>query len=108
MIERPDPEAPQWVVSLLFAVLAAAGGIARYLQEFTRGFTRGKLFSLAVFCSFAFIGGFSGSMTAEAMKLIRPEWAYVAAGTGGFFGVEAMRFLLDMLRRKLGIPGNGQ
>ena len=107
MIEKL-PEQPQsWVGALLFVVLATCGGVARYLQEYTRG----RLFSIALFCAYAFIGGFSGYMFSQAMGLWEPKWSSVAAGTGGFFGAEAMKFLRGILGMKNGnglTNGNGK
>ena len=103
MIEKL-PEQPQsWIASLLVVVLATCGGIARYLQEFTGG----KLFSVARFCAYAFVGGFSGYMFTQATLLLKPEWASVAAGVGGYWGVEAMKFLRGKLGMN-GLTGNGK
>jgi len=85
-------------VEIFFVVLAIAGGVARYLN----GYTSGIPFKLGVFIASAMAAGFSGYMFAvlgQTMNL--PEtMLFVMAGTGGFFGEQTMKLILEKVTKK--------
>jgi len=74
---------------VIWTALAAAGGIAKQLHIYVR---TGE-FSWPLLIARAVSSGFSGYMVASAMSIVRPEYAMVAAGVGGYIGAEAMDFL---------------
>lgn len=85
----------------LWALFATIGGMAKYLDGYVRG-TRAPSFSH--FFAQAFVSGFSGYMFANVMVMYSPDWAYIAAGLGGFMGTQALDWILDIVKAKAGIP----
>lgn len=82
-----------------YAAIAAAGGIARYLNSYKEG---GTHFSFAIFCASAFVAGFSGLMFAllgDSLLMPNPI-PHIMAGVGGFFGDQTMKFLFEYLSKK--------
>lgn len=91
----------EWLKSLpvevMFVLIASFGGIARYLN----GYTNGAPFKFSVFIASAIVAGFSGWMFAlfgQSMDF-PPEMLYVMAGTGGFFGEQSLKFLMEHFTR---------
>lgn len=83
---------------LLLVILATLGGIARYLN----GFTNGEPFRLSIFIASAIVAGFAGYIFAifgVSMGLPDPM-LFVMAGTGGFFGEQTMKFVMDSLTNR--------
>jgi hypothetical protein len=92
MIENNDSK----LIHLLYVTTAMFGGVANYLQLYLKGH---KFEALKLMAS-AMVSGFSGYMFAQAMLLISPRWAFVAAGVGGFMGDKTMDYLFNFLARK--------
>lgn len=85
-------------LEIMFIVLAISGGIARYLN----GYTNGTPFNWKTFLASVFVSGFSGYMfalMAISMNLPIPI-QFMMAGTGGFFGDQTMKFVLEYVRNK--------
>lgn len=83
---------------VIYAMVAVTGGIARYLNSFTKG----EGFRLSIFLASGFVAGFSGWMFAQigiSMNL-QPAIIYTMAGTGGFFGEQTMKYVLEWSRGK--------
>lgn len=94
-----DPAHPPWHLMTLLAVLAAAGGLARYAAAYQ---TSGR-FDWKVAAAGALVSAFSGFMLAEAFILAgvhTVEALIVAAGVGGWAGP----FALEWLTRRLLLP----
>lgn len=88
-----------YFVHLTYGLIALCGGVARYLN----GYTKGKPFSLTMFIASAFISGFSGWMFATlGMSLDFPQpFVFMMAGTGGFFGDQTMKFLYETIKKRI-------
>lgn len=88
----------QLPVEILFVSIAFIGGTARYLN----GFTNGVPFKFSVFIASGVVAGFSGYMFAlfgSSMHL--PEqMLFVFAGTGGFFGEQTLKYIMEVITRK--------
>jgi hypothetical protein len=84
-------------VEIAFVLIAFFGGIARYLN----GFTNGVPFKLGIFIASGFVAGFSGWMFAlfgETLQL--PQgMLFVMAGTGGFFGEQTLKFIMEQITK---------
>ncbi len=86
-------------VQAFYAVIAATGGVARYLNSYKDGQIH---FSLSVFVASAFVAGFSGLMFAllgDSMSLPNPL-PHIMAGVGGFFGDQTMKFIMEYLSKQ--------
>ena len=79
-------------------MVAAIGGIARDLNDWVR--TNGAL-GVGKLAASAFISAFVGLIVGEIMMRLNPDWAFVAAGLGGFAGVKVLSPLIDSLMRRL-------
>jgi hypothetical protein len=85
-------------IEIMFVLIASFGGVARYLN----GYTNGAPFKFSVFLASALVAGFSGWMFAlfgHTMGLSH-ELLYVMAGTGGFFGEQSLKFLMEHFTRE--------
>lgn len=83
---------------LVYAFVAMAGGIARYLNSFIMG----RPFKISVLLASGFVSGFSGLMFAllgDSLSLPYPM-PYVMAGVGGFFGDQTMKFLMEFTTKR--------
>lgn len=86
-------------VQYVYGIIALCGGVARYLN----GYTDGRSFKFSVFVASAFVAGFSGWMFALIGENLRlpQEMLFVMAGTGGFFGEQTMKLVLDYSKKTL-------
>ena len=86
-------------IEILYGLIAVAGGIARYLA----GYKNGHPFNIKIFISSIFISGFSGYMFAlMAISINMPvPMQFMMAGTGGFFGDQAMKHILEYVQNKI-------
>lgn len=85
---------------ILYVTIAAAGGMARYLQHYLND---GE-FSIAHFLSHIFVSSFSGYMFYQfAVNILGLPEATVAvcAGLGGWMGVEALKMIESFFKDKL-------
>jgi hypothetical protein len=86
-------------VELIYGAIAIAGGIARYLNSYATG----TPFKLSIFIASTFVSGFSGYMFAllgTTMNL--PEgFLFIMAGTGGFFGDQTMKLVMERLNKEV-------
>lgn len=92
------------VVEILYVVISALGGLAKYLN----GFLRGKRFDLWKLLASMMVSAFSGVTCAHLALLIRPGWEIIAASVGGFMGGEAMTYIATLLAKKLGIEDSDE
>ncbi len=89
-------------VQLVYGAVATMGGIARYLNSFAVG----TPFNLYVLCASAFVSGFSGWMFAQiGISMQLPQAIlFVMAGTGGFFGDQTMKFVMEWAQGRVMTP----
>jgi hypothetical protein len=85
-------------VQFVYGVIAVCGGIARYLN----GYTNGTPFKFGVFAASTFVSGFSGwTFAAVGLSLNMPDTVvFIMAGTGGFFGEQTMKLVLEWIQNK--------
>lgn len=98
-MDMPDPNNWHFPIEWLYALLAATGGGARYLNMYLNS---GK-FLWTNFIANLFISGFSGLMfafMAESMNM-PPMVLYIFAGVGGFMGHNALEFLASYLKTRI-------
>jgi len=84
-------------VQIIYVIIAIAGGVARYLN----GYANGAPFKFSVFLASALSAGFSGMMfyyVGLSLSLPTPFLAMMA-GTGGFFGEQTMKLVLEYTSR---------
>lgn len=86
-------------IEILYVIISALGGLAKYLN----GYLRGKRFDLWKLLASMLVSAFSGVTCAHLALIIRPGWEIIAASVGGFMGGEAMTFLATWLTKKLNI-----
>jgi len=87
-------------IEILYVIFAMTGGVARYLNSFA---VDGVPFKFSIFIASAIVSGFSGYMfsllgVALAFKI---EWIFIMAGTGGFFGEQTMKYILERVLSKV-------
>lgn len=88
----------QLPIELLVVFIATMGGIARYLN----GYTNGVPFRLSVFLASGVVAGFSGWMFAlfgQSLQMPQ-EMLFVMAGTGGFFGEQTLKYIMESITNK--------
>lgn len=86
------------ITQLIYGFIAICGGVARYLNNYAQG----QSFQFSVFVASTFMSGFSGYMFALlgiSMNLPQP-FLFMMAGTGGFFGDQSMKLVLEYLQNK--------
>jgi hypothetical protein len=83
----------QLPVEVLFVFIACFGGVARYLN----GYTNGVPFKFGIFLASGVSAGFSGWVFASfgSTMNLPLEMLFVMAGTGGFFGEQTMKYVLE-------------
>jgi len=86
-------------IEFIYGFIAIAGGVARYLNQYTQN---GK-FHFGLFLASGFVSGFSGYMFALLGQSLNlpTEMLYIMAGVGGFTGEQTMKFLLEHITKKL-------
>ncbi len=86
-------------IDFIYAAFAIFGGVARYLN----GYVEGHKFSAGIFFASAGVAGFSGLMFAllgQSMQF--PQTIQmVMAGTGGFFGEQTMKPILEYFQNRV-------
>lgn len=83
---------------IILAVIAIVGGVARYLNSYTKGVP----FSLGMFLASVFASGFSGLIFGLiGISTGLPDTLiFIMAGTGGFFADQAMKYALEFVTKK--------
>lgn len=86
-------------VQFIYGAIALCGGVARYLNMYMQQ----GIFSWSMFCASAFVSGFSGYMFAlMGQSLSMPEpMTYMMAGLGGFFGDATLKFLYEVVKKRV-------
>jgi hypothetical protein len=88
-----EPDYPRY---LIYSILAAAGGAARYVQSYidTGTFKWTMLFAQVM------VSAFTGLMLAEFTLALGAnlQLAFCAAGAGGFVGTHAMDVIVDRIK----------
>lgn len=94
------PYIPVEPVQFVYGGIAFCGGIARYLNGVAND---GKRFNIGIFFASAFVSGFSGYMFALlGITLHLPQpMVFMMAGTGGFFGEQTMKLILEYVSKKV-------
>ncbi len=89
-------------VELGYVLVALAGGIARYLN----GYTSGAPFKLGIFIASTVVSAFSGYMFAllGISMGMGAHYIFMMAGMGGFFGDQALRYLIEIVVKRLNLP----
>lgn len=87
-------------VQIIYGFIALCGGIARYLNGVA---SDGMHFNFWIFCMSAFVAGFSGYMFALlGVTMALPQnLIFIMAGTGGFFGDQTMKLILEYVQKKI-------
>lgn len=87
-------------VQYVYGIVAIMGGIARYLNSFTSG---NQPFNFRMLAASTFVSGFSGWMFAllGASMNLPSAILFVMAGSGGFFGDQTMKFLMEYAQQKV-------
>lgn len=88
----------QLPIEIFVVFIAVMGGVARYLN----GYTNGAPFKFSIFVASGIVAGFSGWMFAlfgETLQMPQ-EMLFVMAGTGGFFGEQTLKFIMESITRK--------
>ncbi len=87
-------------VQFVYGAIAVCGGVARYLNSIA---VDGNKFHVGIFFASSFVSGFSGWMFATmGMSLnMSQEIVFIMAGTGGFFGDQTMKLIMEMLSKKI-------
>lgn len=82
----------------MFVIVAIFGGFARYLN----GYTNGVPFKLGIFIASGLVAGFSGWMFAlfGASMQFPQEMLFVMAGTGGFFGEQTLKYMMELITKR--------
>jgi hypothetical protein len=98
----PSSQPPDTIIAqLLWLVLAAFGGIARYADESMR---HESAITLIHLLGHGLVSAFSGYMFAIVALLIYPDWASVMAGIGGYLGTQGLSWVTKLVQNKLGVP----
>jgi len=88
---------------VLYVIIAAAGGISKYLNEYLGG---GTAFRFSMMISHIIVSGFSGfifALVAEHMNF-SPRLVYVCAGVGGFMGAATIDYIRYFLSSRFSPP----
>jgi hypothetical protein len=87
-------------IEVIFTVLAAIGGFARYLN----GYVNGGGFSWRIFLASGFVSGFGGLMFGLFGQSLSLPLAMMLmmAGVGGFFSEQSLKFLMEYITGKVG------
>lgn len=86
---------------IVYVAVAAAGGVTRYLQFYLNE----GAFAWRHFVAHVFVSSFSGYMFYQfALNVLSfgENTIPVIAGLGGWMGVEALKFLEALIRKKYG------
>jgi fluoride ion exporter CrcB/FEX len=88
----------QLPVEVLFVILAAIGGISRYLSNYVNG----ERFRLSMLIANLFVSGFAGLMFALFARSfgLSIELQWISSGVGGFMGTEAVKFIVQKIKRQ--------
>ncbi len=84
----------------VYGFVAICGGVARYLNGVSIGTTQ---FSFGLFFASTFASGFSGyifALIGVSMQL-PTTILFIMAGTGGFFGDQAMKLVMEFVQTKV-------
>jgi hypothetical protein len=86
-------------VEVLYVIIAAIGGGARYLSLYING----ERFRLSMLCANLLLSGFSGFMFSlfGGSLGLESDIIYVMAGIGGFMGTETVKFIASKLKKDL-------
>ncbi len=86
-------------IQYVYGVVAVVGGMARYFNNFANG----QPFSFRLFLASTFVSGFSGWMFALiGVSMNMPQSIlFIMAGTGGFFGDQAMKYAFEYVTSKV-------
>lgn len=85
---------------LVWILMALFGGLARYFDTYLK---LKEKFSFSKLIATLFVCAFSGFLCAQVAILIYPQWATAASGFGGYAGVEAIPFMIAIIKSKLTI-----
>lgn len=87
-------------IQFVYGALAICGGVARYLSGYT---TDGLPFKFRTFVASTFVSGFSGYMFAllGLSMSLPPTFLFIMSGTGGFFGEQTMKLILEYVQVKV-------
>lgn len=86
---------------IMWILIAMAGGIARYLDQYLKSGTPPKL---GMLISHALVSGFAGFMMVQFVLHFSKDWAVIAAGAGGYLGTQALDFIASVFKAKFGGP----
>jgi|DEB0MinimDraft_6_1074348.scaffolds.fasta_scaffold23026_3 hypothetical protein len=87
-------------VDVFYALIAAAGGAAKHLNEYLH---QQEEFAWPKLLANIIVSGFSGYVFTSVVIGFNPEWAIPAAGIGGYMGGNAMDYLFTILSKRVSI-----
>jgi hypothetical protein len=85
-------------IEFVYTAFAVMGGVARYANSYANGVP----FKVSILVASATVAGFSGLMFAlfgQTMNM-PSQIQFIMAGTGGFFGEQTMKWILEELERR--------
>lgn len=96
--EPPPPNIFAGLFELFWVAFAMAGGVARHLDAYLRG---GEFPSIKLLIANAVVSGFSGYMVALVAMRVAPDWAFIAAGIGGYLGTQGLDWVAATLKGRV-------
>lgn len=87
---------------IMWVLIAMAGGIARYLDQYLK---TGSPPKIGMLLAHAVVSGFSGYMMVQFVLRFSPDWSIIAAGAGGYLGTQGLDFISHTMKSKFGHDG---
>ncbi len=84
---------------IMWVLIAMAGGIARYLDQYLK---TGSPPKIGMLLAHAVVSGFSGYMMVQFVLRFSPAWSIIAAGAGGYLGTQGLDFISHTMKSKFG------
>lgn len=97
-MEPPStPPSGTFWTELAWISLAVVGGVARYLDTYLKGGTAPKW---GMILANGFVSGFAGYMASAIALKVQPDWAFVAAGIGGYLGTQGLDWISTVVKTR--------
>ena len=102
MVPINEPS-PPWLTTLWLIFVAVFGGVAKSLNAWLN---EEAAVSVKRLLATAVTSGFSGWMVGQTMLHFDKSWQLVGAGLGGYMGVEAIDYIMRVLKQRIPPAGN--